>query len=240
MEFCDDQFILSKEWIFDFCDQYKRKINLPFSCLSSARQLTSEIVEALKKAGCSSVNFAIESGVERLRKEVYNKPISDSDIYSAAEILRFHKIPFQTFNMVGLPEETPEDIYQTIRINQEIKVTYPWCSIVQPYPGTKLAEHMRKQGVDLPSGFSPTFFQETAIQDPERKRLILNAQRLFGLMVTSEASFDTFVRFAQNPPLGMDKLYMPVFYWYYGRSLRARHKMPYLSLLRYWLYSLQG
>jgi radical SAM superfamily enzyme YgiQ (UPF0313 family) len=240
LEICDDQFILNKDWIFEFCERYEKSINLPFSCLSTAKQLKPDIVAALKKAGCAVIHFAVESGVEKIRRDVYNKPIKDSDIYAAAEALHSNNMIFQTFNMVGLPEETPEDIYQTIRMNQEINVPYPWCSIVQPYPGTSLAEYMKEHGVEQPTEFSPTFFKTTAIKDPVKSRMIVNSQRLFAYLVTSGVRYGTFLRLVMQPPFGIDRLYPLMFYWNYGRSIRARHKMTYASMFRYWLYSLQN
>ncbi len=80
LEMAEDQFILSKAWIYEFCEKYARHIGLPFSCPSTAKQIDDDIVVALKEAGCKTICFGIESGNESIRQTIYRKPVSDEDI----------------------------------------------------------------------------------------------------------------------------------------------------------------
>ncbi|RJQ45289.1 MAG: radical SAM protein [Nitrospiraceae bacterium] len=238
LEIIDDQFLLSKDWVREFCDKYTKEIARPFACISSAKQIDSEVVGMLKKAGCVIMYFAIESGVEKIRREIYNKPVTNNDIYRAADALHSHNVSFVTFNMVGLPDESLEDIYETVRINQSIKATYPVCSILQPYPGTHIAEIIRKQtGKDFGNKFTYSYFQSSIIDDPDKRRLFNNAQKLFGYFVKSDVKYDKFVRLVKHPVLHIDRLYPLVFYWNFGRDIKDRYGIGWLSLLRYWLYS---
>lgn len=238
LEIIDDQFLLSKDWIREFCERYAKEIALPFACISSAKQIEHDVVGLLKKAGCRIMYFAIESGAEKIRKEIYNKPITNNDIYKAANALHSHNMSFVTFNMVGLPDETLEDIYETVRINQNIKATYPVCSILQPYPGTQIAETIRKQtGKDLGQKFTYSYFQSSIIDDPVKRRLFNNSQKLFSYFVKSNVKYDKFVRLVKEPVLNIDKLYPLIFYWNFGRDIKDRYGIGWLSLFRYWLYS---
>jgi radical SAM superfamily enzyme YgiQ (UPF0313 family) len=236
LEIVDDQFVISKDWIFEFSERYAKEINLPFFCSSTANQITHEIVGALKRCGCRAMYFAIESGVEKIRKEIYNKKISDNDIYNAADALRFQGVPFLTFNMVGIPDESLEDIYATVRINQEIGTAYPWCSILQPYPSTKMAE-IFKDKIGTSSTPSYSYFQTSCINDPVKKRIFSNAQELFAYMVKCNSSFDKFVRLVKNPPWKIDTLYPLIFYYFYGQGIKQRASIQWSMLGRYWLYS---
>jgi anaerobic magnesium-protoporphyrin IX monomethyl ester cyclase len=239
LEIIDDQFILSRDWLFDFCQRYARDIGLPFTCSSTAKQLTPDIVAALKAAGCKTVYFGIESGVERIRRKVYNKPISDEDIFNAADALHRHKMPFLTFNIVGFADETLEDIYATVKINQRIRPTYPWCSILQPYPGTRIAEYFPKDDkADFSTRQFPySFFQTSPVHDPVKRKTFSNAQKLFAYSVKHGIGFDRFVRMTTRPSLGADRLYPLAFYWYYGNSLRQRYGMSWPALFQYWRYT---
>ena len=163
LEFVDDHFLLSEAWVYEFAERYAKEIGMPFSCFSAAKQVKPDVVKALKHAGCTTLCFAIESGVERIRREIYNKAITNEDIYKAADALHTHNMPFLTFNMIGLPDETMEDIYETIKLNTEIKTTYPWCSILQPYPGTPIAEYIKQQGYATLEKFTYSYFQESII-----------------------------------------------------------------------------
>jgi radical SAM superfamily enzyme YgiQ (UPF0313 family) len=236
LEIVDDQFVISRDWVLEFSERYAKEINLPFFCSSTANRISPEIVAALKRCGCRAMYFAIESGVEKIRQEVYNKKISDADIYNAADALHSHSIPFLTFNMVGIPDESLEDLYATVRINQEIKTAYPWCSILQPYPSTKMAEIFRQKegGLHVPSY---SYFQTSCISDPTKRKLFSNAQELFAYMIKSNASFEKFVRLVKHPPLKIDILYPLIFYYFYGRGIKQRASIKWSMLFRYWLYS---
>lgn len=239
LEIIDDQFILSKDWIFAFCERYAREVALPFTCSSTAKQLTPDIVAALKAAGCKTVYFGIESGVETIRRNVYNKPIADADIFNAADALHRHRMPFLTFNIVGFSEETLDDIYATVKINQRIQTTYPWCSILQPYPGTRIADYFRKDDkVDFSTRqFAYSFFQTSPVHDLAQKRIFSNAQKLFSYFVKHGVGYDRFRRMTTRPPLGADRLYPAVFYWHYGKSLRRRYSLSWPALFQYWRYT---
>lgn len=237
LEIVDDQFLTSKDWLEEFCDKYQRFIKLPFTCNSTAIQIKHNVVSVLKKAGCKAIYFAIESGVEKTRNEIYNKPVTNQDIYNAADALHSNEMPFLTFNMIGLPEESMEDIFKTIELNQSIKTTYPWCSIVQPYPGTRIAEYMKEKGIDLLPDFSYSYFTKTIINDPHKMKIISNAQKLFAFFVKSNVKYNFFTSLVEKPPVKMDILYPAMFYWYYGQDIRKRYGLSWFSLFRYWLYS---
>ncbi len=236
----DDNFLFSEDWVLEFCKKYEQSINLPFLCNSTANNITSDVVAALKKAGCRMVLFAIESGQESIRKKVYNKPVSDDSIYNAAEILHSYDMPFLTYNMVGLPEETLEDIYSTIEINQKIKPTYAWCSIIQPYPGTKILEHFNNQGTKLKQDFTYSIFTSSVIDDKEKMKIISNAQKLFSYFVKFNTNYEKVCSLIQNPPLKIDKLYPLVFYWHFGNYVKKKLQVSWFMLFRYWLYSLKN
>jgi anaerobic magnesium-protoporphyrin IX monomethyl ester cyclase len=236
VEIVADQFITSKSWVLDFCVKYAEHIRLPFACCSTAKQISHEVVGALKQAGCKFIMFGVESGVERIRREVYNKPITDADIYGAAEALHAHRLPFVTFNMIGLPEESLADIYATVAINQRIQTPYPWCSILQPYPGTQIAQRFHLPA-DAAQKFSYSFFQDSILPEPRQRRIVSNAQKLFLHCVQANTSYDRFVRYVENPPFHLDALYPLVFYWYYGKSLRERYGYGWGDLFKIWLDS---
>ena len=232
----DDQFLLSKNWTFEFCEKYKKYINLPFKCNSAARQINKDIVIALKNAGCRCVDFAIECGVEKTRKEIYDKPINDDDIYNAADVLNSNDMPFLTYNMVGLPSETLEDIFQTVNINQKIKTPFPQCSIMQPYPGTKIANKIMPNEGKLQQQFTYSFFQSRVLGDSKRRRQISNAQKLFTYFVKYNIGYDKFVRMVNSPSL-ISRFYPLYFYWHYGQGIRKRYGYSWLALFKFWLYS---
>ena len=121
--FTDSTFNSHKKWFLEFCQKYKERINLPWSCNLRAEIVNEEQVKALKMANCANVRFGVESGDESIRVNILKKTVSDQQIYDCANLLRKYKIPFQTFNMFAHPTETYEQAWKTIKLNQKIKPT---------------------------------------------------------------------------------------------------------------------
>jgi len=236
LDFVDDRFLLSKGWTLEFCEEYQKHIRLPFVCNGTARQITPEIVGALKGAGCRFVNFAVESGVEKIRTEIYEKPIRDEDIYRAADVLHSWGMPFLTYNMIGHPDESLEDLFQTVKMNQTIKTTLPWCSILQPYPGTKLASRLLTDRGKVGSRFTYSYFQGSCLGDSKRRRQVSSAQKLFAYLVKSNTNFDRFLRLVDSRIIG-PRVYPLLFYWYYGEGIRKRYSYSWPGLFKFWLWA---
>lgn len=183
--FDDDVFIFDKERLSNFMDRYRSKIGLPFICNVRADLIDSEVVSLLKEGGCFRVCMGVESGNERIRHNVLNKRITDKMIIESARLIKDAGIKLLTNNMVGLPGETLEDALDTVRLNIKIKVDYPWCSILQPYPGTEIADYALRNGyigeID-PDSFRPTFFESSILKQKDIREVV-NIQKFFYLVV---------------------------------------------------------
>ena len=144
--FYDDTFIIKKDYCAEFLNAYKDRIDLPFACLIRADLITESLVKLLKDAGCYFTYFGIESGDENLRNKILNKGLSDEAILDCAALLHKYKIPFSTFNMVGLPGETLTEAWKTVHLNARVKPDWAWFSIYQALPETKLAQYALDTG----------------------------------------------------------------------------------------------
>ncbi|MGA2031194.1 MAG: radical SAM protein [Thermoguttaceae bacterium] len=184
--FLDDTFGLQKPWLLALAERYKKEVGLPFMCKIRANTVDEEMVAALKDAGCYAVCFAIETANEDLRERVLRKRVTDDNIRGTAKLLRKHKVKFLTYNMVGIPTQTTQDILDTIDLNVEIGTSYPWCSIFSPYPGTELGEFCIQEGY-LDRSFNPddlsTSFHSTVPIATKDAKTINNLHKLFQLAV---------------------------------------------------------
>lgn len=145
-QFVDDTFILNKKWVLKFCTCYKKEIKLPFICYARINLIDKEIIKALKDAGCITILFAIESGNEKIRNGILKRNISEKQTLSAAKLCHKYKINLFTQNMVGLPDETLGNVWETIFLNIKCHPSYAWASIFQPYPRTELCDYSIKNG----------------------------------------------------------------------------------------------
>lgn len=134
----DDTFTVNKEWLSDFCNQYKEEIGLPFLCNARVETINEEIVQWLKNAGCISINIGVESGNEWLRTNILNRKYTNKEIKAVFNIAKNYGIKQFSYNMVGLPFETKEMAKDTLKLNMELKPSYGKCFYFYPYPGTRL------------------------------------------------------------------------------------------------------
>ncbi len=146
--FVDDVFGVNRRWLYEFLEVYRREVGLPFICLARADLVAADTAYAqhLADGGCRAVFFGIESGNEEIRNRVLNKRLSNDQIILAAKRLHAAGIPFRTYNILGLPGETLEDAFATLRLNIAVRADYPWCSVFMPFPGTALTEYAFERG----------------------------------------------------------------------------------------------
>ena len=54
LEIVDDAFLADRKWFLQFAKEYQKKINLPYTCFSIAKNIDREVAAALKKSNCKS------------------------------------------------------------------------------------------------------------------------------------------------------------------------------------------
>lgn len=174
------------KWLKELLTKYNSKFNIPYTCLIRPELISKELVELLKKTNCHMIAFGLESGSSRVRKELLKRFYTNDQIIEAAKLLKKNSIKFRTYNIVGLPSETPEEMLETLKLNMEIKPDFPWCSIYTPYPETKLSEYSMLNGY-LDKDFSYndvplSFFNDTILKNVNRD-FILNVHSFFQITV---------------------------------------------------------
>lgn len=235
--FCDDILIINKKWLLPFLEHYRKEIGLPFISTVRAELVDEEIVRALKEAGCISCVFGIESGVERIRNEVLAKNVKDEEIYEAARLFRKFKIRFGTYNMVGLPGETVEDAFETVRINARIRADFPWCSVLQPYPGTQIRQRIEEDlGHELPVDEIGNSYFTTSVLGDSQIRQLENLQKFFFLAVKFPFLQPLIRRLIKLPP---NRIYQAIFQAGYAWQLMKRSRINFFRLIRYGLASMR-
>jgi radical SAM superfamily enzyme YgiQ (UPF0313 family) len=143
--FEDDTFTLRRGRIKELCKEIvKRGIDIKWKCDTRADCLTEEMVILMKAAGCVCVKMGVESGSEKILKKI-NKRVNKDTILNASRIVKKHDIPLTVYLMAGFPDETNEDLQETIQFAKEIDATYYSLSIVVPYFGTKIYDEFVKR-----------------------------------------------------------------------------------------------
>lgn len=140
LDFDDDTFTLFRKWVREFCKEYKKEFDYPFWCNVRSETLDREILGWLKEAGCDTIKIGVESGNEWLRRTVLKRPMTNEQIVRSCKTAHELGLKVYTFNMVGLPFETPSMARETLELNREIAPNFGQTSIFYPYPNTELYE----------------------------------------------------------------------------------------------------
>jgi radical SAM superfamily enzyme YgiQ (UPF0313 family) len=141
INFVDDNITLNRKWLEEVCEEYPGKIGLPFACNVHPAKFDQNDAQMLARAGCVEVKIGIESGSERLRKEVLRRPGREDIMVNAFRAAEGAGIRAWSFNMIGIPTETPEEMLLTAKLNARIRPYIVRCSIFFPYEGTDLYHH---------------------------------------------------------------------------------------------------
>lgn len=163
--FHDDVFTLNKAWLREFSRAYPKVSDVPIQVNGHVKTINPETVEMLKAARVIEVKLGVESGNEALRRSVLGRDITNNEMLRAAELLHAKGLRVGTFNMIGLPGETPGNIEETIALNRAMMPLSTFGrSVFKPYPGTALYEACRAQGL-LSARTTESFMNETSVLD---------------------------------------------------------------------------
>jgi len=220
--FDDDLPTHDKAWLADMLRLWKEKVGVPYNINATARELADpELVRLLKDTGVWSVSFGVESGDEELRRKVLNKPVSDAHIIRAGELLKRFDIPFQTYNMLGLPNETIDQAIKTILLNRKIGARCTKNSIFQPYPGTVLGDSMDAVDLNVELGY------ERAVPRGPEGGQMEKLQKLGALAMSTHFNEKTLRFILKFPRTPVHDL---VFWYFYSTAIRKCVKTGYLRL----------
>ncbi|MDD5070090.1 MAG: radical SAM protein [Candidatus Omnitrophica bacterium] len=138
-KFHDEDFFLKPLEEFSYlAKRYSSEIGVPFTVMANARNVTKEKAELVKKMNCRSVTLGIETGNERIRKEILKRTETAEQIISASRMLNSLGIRTAAFNMLAIPFETRETIMETIELNKKAEIVSPNAGFFFPLEGTEL------------------------------------------------------------------------------------------------------
>lgn len=117
VRFWDDTFPTRRSWLEDFLPRYRERIGLPFGVWFHPKSVREETVCMMKEAGLVSVDMGIESGSERIRREIFNRPERQEDVIRASRILASCEIERMSFDLILEHEyERLEDKKETLEL----------------------------------------------------------------------------------------------------------------------------
>lgn len=137
----DGTFLAQSETVLeDLAALYAKEIGLPFFACATVHCLTERKAKLLKDMNCVCINMGLESGNEEYRKKYLDRSMSNEKILKTFKLAKNAGLDTRSYNIIGLPFETRENIFETIELNRQCEVCSTSVSIFMPYEGTKLRE----------------------------------------------------------------------------------------------------
>ena len=148
IKFSDDTFGVRKDWMVEFCKQkLARGLNTPFGCNIRVNTVDENTLEWMKKAGCKEVWVGVESGSPKILQDM-KKGITADKIRWAFEATKKVGLFRRAYVLLGMPNESREDIKMTEGLIDEIEPDMVGFTILAPYPGTDFYDSKVHKNVD--------------------------------------------------------------------------------------------
>ena len=107
---------------------------------------SSDLLRKCKKAGCHRVHFGIETGTDNGLQKL-KKDITTEMVKKSIKLCKKAGIIVVSNFMIGLPWETKEEMFKTVKFANKIGSDYAEFQIITPYPKTELYEECIKKGM---------------------------------------------------------------------------------------------
>lgn len=149
----DDEFTLDQNYATQFCDRLIQSgLKLRWDCPVGLRldSLNPELIRKMEASGCQCIAVGIESGNERVQKLIGKKVTVGKIRQQALMVAENSRIRMLGYFMLGFPDETEEEILETIDLSTELPLHRAYFSLVIPVPGTQLfADALRANKLSL-------------------------------------------------------------------------------------------
>jgi radical SAM superfamily enzyme YgiQ (UPF0313 family) len=146
VSFEDENFTVNKQRIVEICKALMRKkYDLKWGCVARVDMIQEENLKLMKKAGCTSISFGIESGSQRIL-DILGKNLKLETINKGIAMTEKIGIRARGYFIVGHPTETIETIEETKDFIKKLPFSEVQVSFMTPFPGTELYGTANKYG----------------------------------------------------------------------------------------------
>jgi radical SAM superfamily enzyme YgiQ (UPF0313 family) len=161
----DSMFFQQPAWLEEWLEKYPRLAHHPWPYWAAARSDTArqwpDLFEALiRETNWNMISIGFESGSDRVLR-ILNKECTAEDNNFTIDLLNKIGADFQRQGkepprfwaniMLGIPGETQEDAFDTIRMLKRMRWVMPSIAYYAPYPGSALGYQLIAEGKSLMS-----------------------------------------------------------------------------------------
>lgn len=136
IKFSDDTFTLKKKLVMEFCEgKLRRGIKTEWGCNIRVDSTDEEMLSMMYRAGCREVWAGVESGSPRILEDMQKK-ITPDQVRRVFKLAREIGLFRRAYLLLGMPNESYEDIRLTEELIDEIEPDMVGFTILAPFPGT--------------------------------------------------------------------------------------------------------
>jgi uncharacterized radical SAM superfamily protein len=121
--------------------------NFTWTCFMRANNVDEEMVRLLKKSGCHTIMFGVESGNDNVLDDI-RKGITKKETREAFDICHKLKVRTLAHFILGFPQDTPQTVNETIEFSKEIKCTFAAFNLYVPRVGSEERKKVIGRGID--------------------------------------------------------------------------------------------
>ncbi len=145
VHFPDFTFTADKEHCMKLCRaMIDDGLDLSWDCLSRVDCFDAELARIMKKAGCHTVQFGVESQNEQVLENLA-KPLDNETVRDAFELCQREGIDTIGFFIIGLPQEDERSIKKTIAFARDLNCDYASFSVFVPDFGAQIRTELEKK-----------------------------------------------------------------------------------------------
>lgn len=139
----DENFTANEKRLEEFFKLYK--LDQLWSCDSRVNSLNEETIKRMKQHGCWQIALGVESGSQQIL-DYLNKGTKLDQIKRTVELLHKYYIKSKLYMMIGFPEETEEQIFESLAFIKNLEPDQVTLSLFTPYEHTDLYNECKQLG----------------------------------------------------------------------------------------------
>ena len=138
IEFLDDTFTLNKKRAILIAENIKKEgMDIRWTASSRVNTFSKEVAKSMKRGGCHTVYFGIESGSQKTL-DFIGKGITLQQSLKAVRDAHDADLTSLGSFIIGFPDESRDDVKNTIKFSKKVGVNLAQFTVATPYPGTRL------------------------------------------------------------------------------------------------------
>ncbi|MBS5842949.1 MAG: B12-binding domain-containing radical SAM protein [Clostridiales bacterium] len=134
----DEVFTYDEKWLEEFCEIYKREINVPFWTFVHPKHITEKTVKLLEKMGCWEVEMGVQTLNQDVKDNILHRYETKEDVISAIKLFKNSKIRLVVDVIFGLPQLKADDYIELIETFNHYRPTKVQTFWLRFYPGTDI------------------------------------------------------------------------------------------------------